>query len=147
MPAVEFSKSVERWVTKAKSNATRSVKGRIGYVFARAVSLTPVADGTHHDAPPGRAKGNWNCSLDAPNYDYDPSNLDEEGSATVQAAYEVLDLVTMDTIKVYIRNNAPYIRRLEYGWSNQAPSGMMRIAAAEFADPYGVGGRLRLPDE
>lgn len=28
----------------------------------------------------------------------------------------------------------PYIRRLEYGWSPQAPSGMVRISAAEWPD-------------
>lgn len=28
----------------------------------------------------------------------------------------------------------PYIRRLEYGWSKQAPQGMVRISVAEWPD-------------
>jgi hypothetical protein len=32
----------------------------------------------------------------------------------------------------YITNNLPYAERLEYGWSGQAPSGMIRLSLAEF---------------
>ena len=33
---------------------------------------------------------------------------------------------------IYLVNNLPYAVRLEYGWSKQAPAGMVRITAAEF---------------
>ena len=32
----------------------------------------------------------------------------------------------------YFTNNLPYIRRLEYGWSKQAPNGMVRLTLQEF---------------
>jgi len=32
---------------------------------------------------------------------------------------------------VYHANSLPYARRLEYGWSKQAPGGMVRLTAAE----------------
>lgn len=35
---------------------------------------------------------------------------------------------------VYFANNLPYARRLEYGWSQQAPAGMVRISVTEFTE-------------
>jgi len=32
----------------------------------------------------------------------------------------------------YFTNNQPYALRLEFGWSDQAPSGMVRLAIAKF---------------
>jgi len=34
----------------------------------------------------------------------------------------------------FLYNNAPYARRLEYGYSGKAPNGMVRITVAEFHD-------------
>lgn len=31
-----------------------------------------------------------------------------------------------------LTNNLPYAERLEYGWSNQAPQGMVRVNVARF---------------
>ena len=33
---------------------------------------------------------------------------------------------------IYITNSLPYARRLEYGWSKQAPQGMVRLAVQDF---------------
>ncbi len=33
---------------------------------------------------------------------------------------------------IYLANSLPYIRRLEYGWSKQAPAGMVRGTVGEF---------------
>ena len=38
-----------------------------------------------------------------------------------------------------ITNPLPYIRRLEYGWSKQAPNGMARVVLRQFGD-----GRTRI---
>lgn len=32
----------------------------------------------------------------------------------------------------YMTNNLPYAERLEYGWSAQAPSGMVRVVLSEY---------------
>lgn len=34
--------------------------------------------------------------------------------------------------KLFLTNNSPQSRRLEFGWSKQAPAGMVRISAAEW---------------
>lgn len=34
----------------------------------------------------------------------------------------------------YISNSLPYARRLEYGWSDQAPQGMVRLTVQRFKD-------------
>lgn len=34
---------------------------------------------------------------------------------------------------IWILNNLPYAKRLEYGWSKQAPGGMVRLAVQNYA--------------
>lgn len=48
------------------------------------------------------------------------------GAQEAQVAGMVQTYQLGDTI--YITNDAPYIRRLEFGWSQQAPDGMLRPA-------------------
>ena len=33
---------------------------------------------------------------------------------------------------IYMVNNLPYARRLEYGWSKQSPSGVVRITVQNY---------------
>ena len=33
---------------------------------------------------------------------------------------------------IYITNSLPYAQRLEYGWSKQAPQGMVRLTVADY---------------
>jgi hypothetical protein len=76
----------------------------------------------------GRARGNWQCSLDAP-ITSENGRIDPNGSA---AKAEVKATVTAGRVN-YLSNNVPYIRRLEYeGHSKQAPDGMVRISLARF---------------
>ncbi len=39
---------------------------------------------------------------------------------------------TRNEIKILLYNFVPYIKRLEFGWSQQAPSGMVRINLRRF---------------
>ena len=89
-------------------------------LFGRVVKMTPVDT--------GRAKGNWQCTVGSPATD-EIDRLDKSGS-TVMA--EVKQNVPKAGSIVWLANNVPYIRALEYGHSKQAPEGMVRIAVAEF---------------
>jgi hypothetical protein len=45
---------------------------------------------------------------------------------------------------IFITNSLPYAQRLEYGWSKQAPLGVVRITAVEFQSiARQVGAELR----
>ena len=76
----------------------------------------------------GRARGNWQCSLDAP-ITSENGRIDPNGSAAIA---EVTSTVKAGHVN-YLSNNVPYIRRLEYkGHSKQAPDGMVRISLQRF---------------
>jgi len=77
----------------------------------------------------GRARGNWNLSIDT----IDSSTIEETdrtGSTTLMKARSNVAPATIDDT-VFIANGLPYIKRLENGWSEQAPKGMVRLTAAE----------------
>ena len=93
-------------------------------LFGRVVKMTPVDT--------GRAKGNWQCTVGSPATD-EIDRLDKSGS-TVMA--EVKQNVPKAGNVVWLANNVPYIRALEYGHSKQAPEGMVRIAVAEFGSIF-----------
>lgn len=80
----------------------------------------------------GCARGNWTVSVGEPSDAYDKTATSETRSAeTVIAEGEaVIEQATFGT-PIHIQNNAPYILALEYGWSDQAPTGFIRLTQAE----------------
>jgi hypothetical protein len=69
----------------------------------------------------GRARGNWQASVNSAA----GSELSRtsEGAAIVQLS-QAASAAIGNTF--FFTNNVPYIRRLEYGYSDQAPQGMVR---------------------
>lgn len=88
-------------------------------VFSSVVKKSPVDT--------GRFKANWNVSASNPDYSVTSSVAQSRGE---QQAREALVLPVGGV--VYLSNGLPYARRLEYGWSKQAPSGMVRTSVIEF---------------
>lgn len=90
------------------------------------VELTPVRT--------GRARANWQTTIGSPaegevvSYD--------AGGAAGQAIASGADAISKaeGDITIFLTNNVPYIERLENGWSQQAPNGMVRQTIARF--PY-----------
>ncbi len=87
-----------------------------------------AADRTVVDVTPldtGRAKGNWIVSVGNPDH-----STFEEGQANAASAIaqgkSVIEGWTKGTI--FISNSLPYIGKLEDGWSQQAPDGMVTRA-------------------
>jgi hypothetical protein len=71
----------------------------------------------------GRFKGNWNAALNAPDLSIDRKS----GAGLTEIANKIK---IGDTF--FFTNNLPYALRLEFGWSNQAPNGVVRLAIAKF---------------
>jgi hypothetical protein len=78
----------------------------------------------------GRFRNNWNCSIDTPNSAITTSTDASGSKAKAQAVNTIKSLDMGSTF--YMTNNLPYAKRLEFGWSAQAPNGMARITVAEF---------------
>lgn len=78
----------------------------------------------------GRARGNWRTSVGSPNEE----ELDVQGTReqpNTQATQDALDEGVrvasgwrLGMGSIFITNSVPYIRRLDKGWSEQAPRGM-----------------------
>ena len=105
-------------------------------VFRRVILKTPVET--------GRARGNWQCSIGVPivamnsgddwlKGDSDAGlKYDKSGSGAIQAAADQVMSWKPGDVAIFLTNNLPYINRLEHGYSNQAPAGMVAITIAEF---------------
>lgn len=91
-------------------------------VLYRIVRRTPVLSGA--------ARGNWRTAINSVDTRVDPTDVDPSGLNVVAEAHELLrNLRSGDTTT--ITNGLPYINRLEHGWSQKAPAGMVAITVAE----------------
>lgn len=79
----------------------------------------------------GRFRGNWQVSFDRP-VENAIDRIDKTGRATLAAGNAVLaEFEAGKYTSIWFTNNVPYARRLEYGWSKQAPAGVVRVVVAE----------------
>ena len=95
----------------------------------------------------GRAAASWNVSLHQPDTEIQSKSYNNPGGAVNDGN------VNLDGIKagdiLFVTNAIPYIRRLNAGWSRQAPAGFVQQAIAIAGDRAGgvarrVRRRLRL---
>ena len=118
---MSFSLDLEKFAKKAGNNAAAVVKKVAIDMFSQVVIRTPVDT--------GRARGNWQVTFNTPaagTIDYvDPSGRNTQAQISGK-------LSGWKQGDIWMTNNLPYARRLEYGWSKQAPSGFVRITVREF---------------
>jgi hypothetical protein len=82
-----------------------------------------IIKGTPADT--GRARGNWQASIGRGATGV--VSVDSVRSGEAKAIAEVNQKASVAVGDLYyLTNNLPYIERLEYGWSKQAPGGMVR---------------------
>ena len=100
------------------------------YLPTMSMEAARKAQAAKAGVPSGRARGNWNLSIGAADGTYDWERKDPSGTAqTMLHQQQALAIKVGD--RVFIANGLPYIRRLEYGWSAQAPEGMVRLTFEE----------------
>jgi len=113
------SDDIARVIAKLEAAPGRLKRGLLLEATGRIVDRTPVDT--------GRARGNWQASSGQP-VEGVLDRLDPGGTVAVQAAAQVR---AVDGEDLYLVNNLPYIKRLEDGWSQQAPQGMVALTVAE----------------
>ena len=80
----------------------------------------------------GRFRANWQIGITTIN-----AGTYREPDKTGQSALTSGSLKLnewKDGKTIYITNSLPYAQRLEYGWSSQAPGGMVRLTAQRFSN-------------
>lgn len=113
---MSFSKDIERWAAKTEQTMDKAVRGIMLQLTRGIVLSTPVAT--------GRARGNWQASINMPASGTLDKLSPSGGEVITEAAGSISAAVGE---RYFLVNNLPYIQRLEYGHSSQAPAGMVRV--------------------
>lgn len=117
-----FALSLAEFAEQAKEAIDSSLREIVIEIGASVIRMSPVDT--------GRFRGNWQFSIGAPEQGQ-LDRLDKNGSAaTVELVNGAIQFKAGDT--AYIVNNLPYAIPLEYGHSDQAPGGMVRITLERF---------------
>lgn len=120
--AVSFSIDLARICQKYKGDIKKAVQKITMEAFRRVILRTPVDT--------GRARANWSVSEGQIGSTYEIDVVDQSGNKTVATATRTVDGWDCHG-SIFLSNNLPYIIPLEYGSSNQAPGGMIRLTVAE----------------
>ena len=117
--AVYSLTNLDEWHFKNRETFKKVVAGVVLDMGGRIIRRTPVDT--------GRARGNWNFSLDRPDTSVDPNKKKKN---RVLRKSELPDIDGKHTI--FIVNNLDYIVELEKGSSTQAPKGMVEVTRQEW---------------
>lgn len=111
---MSFSNELGKFRTKAIANVEKERKAVCVELFRSVIQDTPVDT--------GRAKGNWQTSVDSP-IRSTTDRVDKTGGAAIA---EMMANLGEGDCTVHLTNNLPYISKLEFGSSKQSPTGMVR---------------------
>jgi hypothetical protein len=119
-----FEIAVRAFADRAMENADQVVRKVVLDVWGALILRSPVDT--------GRFRQNWFYGADAPPRQTIPGT----GTSESPAPAPQFPGVTGEALGRihYISNNLPYARRLEFGWSKQAPQGIAGLTAVEFND-------------
>jgi len=120
--AFEFALSLERLGEELTDDVILEVTKKLSMQAMRGVVMKSPVD-------TGRFRGNWNVSINTRD-DTVTEALDKGGQGAIAKGTGIISALPPYTV-VYISNNLPYARRLETGWSKQAPAGMVALTLAE----------------
>lgn len=113
---------LERYIKQKKLDAHKVARQAFFEVALDVIQNTPVDTGF--------AKGSWTFSENSTRPTFNASK-DPQGSNAISRLSSGLDGAT-EGATLYLLSNLVYMPRLEYGWSMQAPNGMVRVAVARF---------------
>ena len=119
---MSFALDVSKFVEKAKKNPEKVMRQVSIKLFSAIIKASPVDT--------GRFRMNWMASGGTPTYGTTDAT-DKSGNIAIGNATSFV-LKATDWREFTLTNNLPYAQRLEYGWSQQAPQGFVRINVSRF---------------
>ncbi|WP_156920968.1 hypothetical protein [Fundidesulfovibrio putealis] len=123
---VTFSHTPKQFEEMLMAEFEKPFREAVIELFTRIIQRTPVDT--------GRAKANWQPANGRYIEDRSLNQYDKEGTATINKVRDVLSKWKLSDGFVSLCNNLNYIVPLEYGFSNKAPTGMVRISIEEWDD-------------
>jgi hypothetical protein len=119
---MSFSVDVSKWIEKATEAPETIVRGTAIKLFSGIIKSSPVDEGTF--------RANWFVSGESPSTQVNENASGAEAGILARTESDVNALIDWEAIT--LTNNLPYARRLEFGYSDQAPQGMVRVNAIRF---------------
>lgn len=120
----QFTATLDKWKVMIPKKQDAVVRNIMVAIAENVIVGGRYSPGTPVDT--SRARNSWFVGLDQMPGNALASGLDHSGQLALSEAMGVLAGAKAGGI-IYLVNGAAYIRRLEYGWSSQAPAGMVRI--------------------
>jgi hypothetical protein len=118
----QFKRDFAAILARAKDKADLVVRRSALEIMNGLVQKSPVDT--------GRFQGNWQVGIGGVNA-LTSSDADKAGASAIGRTN-----VAVQTFKpgqtIYLTNSLPYAQRLEYGYSQQAPGGMVRLTVVEY---------------
>ena len=118
---MSFASDIAKFAQKTGQKLDRAIVSACYQVSEAIVMGTPVDT--------GRARGNWIPTVNNPSSAQ--LTTDDKTGAMALSKIGAVTMAAPGSV-YYLVNNLPYIQRLEYGWSKQAPVGMVRINVKNF---------------
>ena len=119
---MSFALDVAKFVEKAKKNPEKVMRQVSIKLFSAIIKASPVDT--------GRFRMNWMPSGGTPASGVTDAT-DKSGNIAIGNATGFV-LKATDWREFTLTNNLPYAQRLEYGWSQQAPAGVVRTNVSRF---------------
>ena len=120
---MSFSQQIITWGAKTADKIQMTRRGVTLKLFGAVILDTPVLT--------GRARANWRIQEGQPQLAV-VDREDKSGGVALKEVETAVQASSGDTT-IYLANNLPYIKRLEEGYSQKAPEGMVRRNVARFA--------------
>ena len=117
-----FKAGFRRLLAKVGDRAEQTVRVFALQIGTELIRRSPVDT--------GRFRGNWQIGFYNIEYSTDSANDQSGGIAMDRLLARLASWKAGQTIN--ITNSLPYAQRLEYGWSQQAPQGMVRLTVMNF---------------
>ncbi len=124
MAVNQWARIKEKNINKLRTIARKSFIEASG----RVIMMSPVDT--------GRFRNNWFFGLNSAS-----SQMTEETNKQGRTEYITQSSSVQIGDAMYLTNNLSYAEKLEYGYSNQAPQGMVRLMVAQW--PFIVAGFAR----
>lgn len=126
-----MSQTVEQAAEKLNQRMDKLVRGTLIGMTSKIIERSPVDT--------GRFRANWQLSIGYPAVT-EVSGTDKSGAKAKRNAAQTINSTKVGRI-FYLTNNLPYAEMLEFGWSKQAPFGMVRRTLAEYRKIFERGGK------
>lgn len=128
----DYKRQIQQVMENLNTFTLDRMKQLVIGVFHDIVIRTPVDTGC--------ARASWRIGIGSPDRTYEqPGRVYSDATAIAMRQTSKLDVLTDLDTPIYITNSLPYIRRLEFGHSKQAPRGMVHLTVHAWQSGIGMG--------